>query len=224
MTIRKAIQTAALALGTLTVPVSATTIDFLGNNAAMGVDITIRADGQEVNWFSGFTNLIHDGLQQQTAFCVDAFTEIWNGSHNVILEDPSTLTGGVRMAWLMQNMLSTVTTPVAAAGMQLAIWDIAHDDGNGFAAGRIQSIDNLTDAGVVAEAQRFLDASVGQASSNATVYSNIAGRDIAQSLMTCGTGGGSDCGGGSEAPEPGTLATLAIGAALTAYGARRRKA
>ena len=127
MKINKAIQTAALVLGTMAIPASATTIDFLGNDATMGVDITIHADGQEVTWFSGFTNLIYDGMQHQTAFCVDAFTEIWNGNHQIIVEDPSTLTGGMRMAWLMQNMLNTVTTPVAAAGMQLAIWDIAHD-------------------------------------------------------------------------------------------------
>lgn len=224
MMIRKAVQTAALVLGTLTVPVSATTIEFLGNDPSMGMDITIKADGQEVTWFSGFTNLIYDGLLHQTAFCVDAFTEIWNGSHSVIVEDPSNLTGGMRMAWLMQNMLNTVTTPVQAAAMQLAIWDIAHDGGNGFAAGRIQSIDNLTDAAVVSAAQSFLTASVDQASNNATVYSNIAGRDMAQTLITCGGSGNTCGGGGGEVPEPGTLAMLAIGLATTAFGLRRRQA
>jgi len=222
MKIHKAIQTAALMMGALATSASATTIDFLGNDPARGMDITIQADGQQVTWFSGFTNLVLDGLQQQSAFCVDAFTEIWNGSHQVILEDPSTLTNGERIAWLMQNMATTVTTAAQAAGMQLAIWDIVHDNGDGLGAGRIQGL-GQTDAAVATAANGFIQSSVGQSSLNATVYTNIAGRDAAQALMSCGVGGGT-CDDPTGVPEPSTLVTFGIGALAIAFGTRRRRA
>jgi hypothetical protein len=219
MKIRKAIQTAALMMGALaTAP--AATIDFLGNDPTRGMDITIQADGQTVTWFSGFTNLILDGMQQQSAFCVDAFTEIWNGTHHVVLEDPSSLSNGARVAWLMQNLSSTVTTASQAAGMQLAIWDIVHDNGDGLSLGRIQGL-AATDAAVASATAGFIAASVGQASLNATVYSNIAGRDAAQALMSCGANGGT-CDGATGVPEPSTLVTFGIGIAAIAAGARRR--
>jgi hypothetical protein len=220
MKIRKAIQTAALMMGALSTA-SATTIEFLGNDYARGMDITIQADGQQVTWFSGFTNLILDGLQHQSAFCVDAFTEIWNGSHHVILEDPTTLTNGARVAWLMQNLSATVTTAAQAAGMQLAIWDIVHDNGDGLSFGRLQGLP-LTDQAVALAATGFIDSSAGQASLNATIYSNAAGRDATQALMSCGANGGT-C-SDTAVPEPSTLATFAIGAAAIAFGTRRRSA
>ena len=222
MKIRKAIQTAALMMGALTTA-SATTIDFLGNDPARGMDITIQADGQTVTWFSGFTNLILDGMQQQSAFCVDAFTEIWNGSHQVVLEDPNTLNEGARVAWLMQNLATTVTNAVQAAGLQLAIWDIIHDNGDGLDFGRIQGL-AATDQAVALAANGFIAASVGQSSANATVYTNIAGPDAAQALMSCGANGGTCGGGETGVPEPRTLTTFALGALAVAFGTRRRRA
>jgi hypothetical protein len=184
------------------------------------MDITIQADGQTVTWFSGFTNLILDGMQHQSAFCVDAFTEIWNGTHHVVLEDPSTLSNGARVAWLMQNLATTVTNAAQAAGMQLAIWDIVHDNGDGLAVGRIQGLP-ATDAAVATAANGFIASSVGQSSMNATIYSNIAGRDATQALMSCGADGGT-CGGDTAVPEPATLVTFGLGAAAIAIGRRRR--
>jgi hypothetical protein len=218
MKIRKAIQTAALMMGSLATA-SATTIEFLGNDPVRGMDITIAADGQQVTWFSGFTNLILDGMQQHSAFCVDAFTEIWNGSHQVVLEDPNSLTNGGRVAWLMQNMATTVTTAAQAAAMQLAIWDIVHDNGDGLNNGRIQGL-ALTDQAVATATNGFLASSLGQTSLNATVYTNIAGRDAAQALMSCGANGGT-C-GDTAVPEPSTLATFALGALALAAGRFRR--
>lgn len=221
MKIRKAIQTAALMMGALA-SAPAASIEYLGNDPSRGMDITIQADGQTVTWFSGFTNLILDGMQEQSAFCVDAFTEIWNGTHQVVLEDPSTLTNGARVAWLMQNLATTVTTVAQAAGMQLAIWDIVHDNGDGLDAGRIQGL-AATDAAVASAAHGFIASSVGQASLNATIYSSIAGRDAAQALMSCGADGGT-CGTETGVPEPGTLVTFGLGAVAIALGARRRQA
>ena len=78
---------------------------------------------------------------------------------------------------------------------------------------------------MLSAAEGFLASSVNGASLNASVYSNINGRGYAQTLISCG-GSGNSCGDGpgGEVPEPGTMATLAIGIAATALGLRRRKA
>jgi len=219
MMIRKALQTATLILGTLVTPASATTIvDFLGNDPVMGMDVTFQADGNQVTWFAGFTNLIADGLSHETAFCIDAFTEIWNGQHMMVISDPSSLSNGARAAWLMQNMMGTVSTAVQAAGMQIAVWDIIHDAGDGLGFGRIQGLP-ATDAAVALAATQFIDSSAGKSSLNAYVYSSAPGHGPVQALMSCGPNG---CDPSTATPEPGSLFTAALGAAAIGIGAWRR--
>src|SRR5204862_499848 len=96
-----------------------------------------------------------------------------------------------RVAWLVDNSLQPtevpaspselpsadwVTSSAKGAGLQLAIWDIVHDNGDGFAAGRVQAAGdpgNPTDPAVLSWAQFYESASVGKQSVHAFIYDNV---------------------------------------------------
>jgi hypothetical protein len=209
----KTIQTAALLLLSSSFS-AATTIEYLGNDATRGGQIQIQLEGKSFDTFAGLANIIVDGLVLTQAFCVDIHEAIWTGFHQVITQDPSTLSNGGRAAWLMQNLLGTVTGQISGAGMQLAIWDIVHDGGDGLSAGTVRSL-GTTDGAIVLAANQYLQASAGQSSMSAIIYSNVNGRDWAQTIMTAGPESG--------VPEPGSMAMIALGAVAVALGAWRRR-
>ena len=112
-------------------------------------------------------------------------------------------------------------TAIEGAALQLAIWDVIHDSGDGFATGRIRSTGN-TNAAVLSLAGQWVAASHGQSSTNAQVFT--AGpnqRAFHQQLYLTGCALSGNC-GGSEVPEPGTLSMLALGGLGIFFGARRK--
>ncbi|MBY0508342.1 MAG: PEP-CTERM sorting domain-containing protein [Bryobacteraceae bacterium] len=171
-----------------------------------------------VNTSAGIANLLIDGLFTVDAICADFFTLISNGNYNVNVLGPNAINNGTRIAWMLRNTLPTINTqsdPLVkrqqAAGFQLAAWDIIHDNGDGFSAGRIQqssSVANPTDPDVLGWAAAWLAMSNGRSFPSAYVYQNVGGASVSQTLI-------------SGVPEPGTW--MMLGSALVGLGIFRRR-
>jgi hypothetical protein len=238
----KAICLALLAVFTLT-PASASVINFTGEDPARTFSIWMRATYQSGDMLTngqiatatqtineqipaGVMNLIVDGLYAVDAFCVDYFVLIANGQYDVNLLGQNSINGGGRIEWMLRNTLPTINAQTDAvlkrkqgAALQLAIWDIVHDNGDGFSAGRIQmssSSQRPTDSIVLAQANAFLAASNGHTLQGGVVYVNIQGPLAVQRLMSDNYGGG--------VPEPSTYALMLTGCVLLGVGRRFRRA
>ena len=118
---------------------------------------------------------------------MDYFFPIRYGNHDVNLFGQNSINNGGRIDWMLRNTLPAINAQFDAslkqkqgAALQLAIWDVVHDGGDGFAAGRIrQSADvlNPTDSIVIvlSLANSFLSASLGRTQTGGIVYVNVPG-------------------------------------------------
>jgi hypothetical protein len=153
-------------------------------------------------YFAGviLISLTQDGhTYNRDTLCVDLFTDINLGtSYSTTVLAPDDVAGKYlhRVSWLVDNALlptqaaqagivapnglresDWLTTSAQGAGLQLAIWDIVHDAGDGFSSGSLQASHNAahpTDAGVLFWAQRYETLSSGQSSDLADIYENAA--------------------------------------------------
>ncbi len=217
---------------------SATTISFQGLDAARSAQVwmnfTYLAGDLMLNGSTassttsvnerigvGVLNVAFDGsLQLQDAFCVDRFRYISNGNYTVNVSAPSTVTNGNRAAWLIHDILPQINAaPVGtqqrnlAAALQMAIWDIIQDGGDGFTAGRIRrstSSVNPTDSVILSLANTFITQSNGHAYTNALVLNNVNVNSYTQRLIV-----------DQGVPEPSTWALALTG--LLWAGLRRAK-
>ena len=97
----------------------------------------------------------------------------------------NTINNGGRAAWLINQYWPQVNTQADGAALQLAIWDVVHDNGDGFSTGRVQqSLNGTSYEAVFAEARLFELDSVGRSASNALVYTDSNGATAHQRLMT----------------------------------------
>ena len=205
------------------------TMQVTGVDWSKGGDVAILVDGHAVTEFAGAINIKLDGIPFQ-AMCVDLFTGIGIEAIPVNPFSPFTVNNAARAAWLFVNQFGSVTTAVNGEALQLAIWDIIHDGGDGLSAGRVRaSVGVGTPSAVVAGANQYLSASVGQTSGLASVYISVNGPTYKQSLMSnyLGTGGWTPPSDqGSPVPEPGGMGLSAIGMATLAAGMywKRRRA
>ena len=169
----------------------------------------------------GVLNVAFDGsLQLQDAFCVDRFRFISNGNYTVNVSAPSSVSNGNRAAWLLHDILPQINAaPVGtqqrnlAAALQMAIWDIIQDGGDGFTAGRIRrstSASRPTDSIILSLANSFITQSNGQSYTNALVLSNVNVNMYTQRLIV-----------DQGVPEPSTWALALTG--LLWAGLRRAK-
>ena len=118
---------------------------------------------------------------------------------------------GAQAGWLMQTFLPVTNTAIDGAALQLAIWDVIHDGGDGFDAGRIRS-SSYTDADVLALARERVAESHGQSTTAAYVYTASPGTPIfQQQLYLSGAQYDPPSDPPSDVPEPGTLAILGVG-------------
>jgi hypothetical protein len=172
-------------------------------------------------WVGG-VDVIVDSTSR-LVFCVDLFTDIYlNNTYSTILGLPDT-PNLQRVGWLLENR--AITSPVVGAAMQLAIWDIVSDNGDGFApdTGRVtQSTDvnHPTLQGVLDAAVAFETDSLGMSSPRGIVYHNATFDGIpVQNLM-----GGAVNDGGPQptAPEPAPVILIGAGLALILAGKRRK--
>jgi hypothetical protein len=147
---------------------------------------------------------------QFDAYCVDL--DHWNtptAQYRVNAQSTNNLRNGARAAYLYNTFASSVDSKEKGAALQLAIWDIVTDNGDGFAAGSFKA--NHLSNSVASMAQNLITQSAGQGSV-ATYFKAVshgANCDINQNMM-------------GPVPEPGTM--LAMGAGLAAFLKRRRAA
>ncbi len=156
--------------------------------------------------------------------------------------DPEQLLGSV--SWLIDNamlpglypqdnftsalpsdyLLNSSTTAAGTGAqrgeaLQFAIWDMTVDGGDGFASGRVAQAPGLTDPAVLAAAQFYEQAALGQGTNNAYVYINWSGSvsqaDGTPAQMLEGPLY-FDYGPQPITPEPATL--ILVGAALVGIG------
>ena len=118
---------------------------------------------------------------------------------------------------VLRNTLPTINATLRrqqGAALQLAIWDIVHDNGDGFNAGRIrQSGDalNPTDAIVLAQANNFLASSLGRPLQGGIVYVNVLGPTSMQRLIS------------DSVPEPSSYGLMLTGCAAIGWLRRKRR-
>jgi len=228
---------------------SGSTIVVTGVDWTRGESIWINEDGTDVSaYFAGVIDITvndTDGSYTRDSLCVDLFTDIYlYQQYDTNVLGPGDVAGKnlPRVSWLIDNALlpsqnssytsalpttDWVSTPDQGAGIQLAIWDIVHDGGDGFSGGRVQagSAANPTDPNVLAWAEAYEGMSAGQSSNLAYVYQNFDTGTTVPAQMLAGPlfqdGGPTPQ---DDAPEPTTL--LLSGSALigAACLARRRRA
>ena len=118
-----------------------------------------------------------------------------------------------------------MTTAAQGAGIQLAIWDIVHDGGDGFSAGRVQAVtnpSNPTDSNVLSWANTYEALSAGNSSAFAFIYNNVnMGNGVPAQMLA-----GPRFADGGPVPNPEPATFLMAGAALIGLSrfARRRRA
>jgi len=198
----------------------ATSIKHTGMDTSRGLNIEIRADGSARNVNAGVNILLVDGLNLVDVFCVNLFTGITlNQTYAAMSIDADDYNvNGDSAAWLMETFLPVVNAAAGAirqidgAALQLAIWDLIHDGGDGFAAGRLRAT-NHTNSSVLAVANEWWLEALDK-TGEASVYTALPGNRAFQQQMYLGE---------SEVPEPSTLAMFGIGALAVIFGSWRRR-
>ena len=208
-------------------PASAHTIEVTGTNNSLGENTYLLENGVDTSTYAGEGNILLDGTISRTAFCVAIFVDINIGVlYNTVLTDIASVANGGRVGWLLDNILPSIitssptygSTAQQGAGLQMAIWDIVNDGGDGFSAGGVQGASN-TDAMALSDAKYYESLSVGK-SADAWVYMNFSQSNGAPAQTLMGFVSTTD--GGPMVPESGTLSLVLPGFALLAAGLRRR--
>jgi hypothetical protein len=195
------------------------------------------------------------GIQvvDRDTLCVDLFTNIYLGQrYNTNLLRPQDVPQKnlTRASWLVDNALlpaqnssyGSVLPPsdwvfsatpaeriAQGEGIQLAIWDIVHDNGDGFSLGSVQAAsttdlnNNLlgaTDARALYWAQRYETLSAGKSNNQAFVYNNVS-LDRPPVLAQMLIGPQFFDGGPQPVPEPQMLMPMGLALIVLSLGLRR---
>ena len=152
------------------------------------------------------------------AYCVDLFTTIGFNTYQSSTGSPDTYVNGGRAAWLFETYSGLVRSNDDAAALQVALWDVVHDGGDGLGTGVIRLGTSETALGVAANS--LVASSLGQSSMNAAILYNFdygTGQQrqtlISYALAPPPTS--------VETPEPATM--LLIGAGLAGVFAISRR-
>ncbi len=186
------------------------------------------ADGQVQQGYAGgiVLNLNNAAIG---VLCVDLFTHIAIDDTlpvDFILpqylnsSDPSR---GLRAAYLYVTQYANITNSADGAALQLAIWDIVHDGGDGFSAGRLQASTNVgseTNTAIRDAALQFIQVSLNYQTDPqlATIFRHVDGPYAKQQLI-----GAYLPGTGEPIPEPSTVALIGCGLGVVAWRGRRRQ-
>ena len=201
---------------------SATVMVANGLDPARSTDIYIWTNGIEQLAASGVMSITVDNTWNRFAFCADAFTDIFFGNNNSSgLVGVDQIANGAWAAYLIGNYMPIGTEPNAAvlgSAMQLALWDIIHDGGDGFDAGLIRKGQaNVTDANVLAAAINFENVTRFQSTLNGIVYVNV---DLGLGVPSQTLIGPLSFDGG-PVPEPETYVLVGAGLLALLTGAKR---
>jgi hypothetical protein len=191
--------------------------------------LTFLENGVVTNGYAGVIQTTFAGGATFDALCLDVFTNINpNTTYVVNTLTPNSPTAQSfsanvgRAAWLyvteMPLVNASANKSAQAAALQLAIWDVMTDNGDGLSAGRIQGAtgQNAATQAIYSQASAWIAASAGQGSNVAAVLINIGGPTVSQTLIT--SSGALSAG---STPEPGSLALM--GSGLAAFGMLFRK-
>ena len=192
------------------------------------LNLYIKANGVEEYTTAGVLLITVDAAYQRVALCVDYFTPIDIGiNYTTTFPTVNSINNGMRVAWLIENALAGATTQISGAALQLAIWEIVHDNGAGyltnteFSQGTIQApttVGNQWSAALLTAAHNYVVSAmgVGHTSQNAWVYVNFdpgLGQNV-QTLMS------PVYPTGAPAPEASSLLLVISGAAFLARNRR----
>jgi hypothetical protein len=208
---------------------SASTIKVSGVDETRGAkDMVISENGGDVQlYFAGVISIeVTEGGKTFTrdSLCVDLFTDIIVGQpYTTNLLQPIMVPSKnlTRVSWLVENYFPTApgsdsaTLIAQGEGIQLAIWDIVHDGGDGLTTGSVQKA-NTTPQAVVDWAVIYENASVGKSDNQAFVYNNVGSDGVAQMLI-----GPQFADGPQPVPEPQTLMPMGIALIALSLGLRR---
>ena len=182
--------------------------------------IDLQVNGQTWSNISAGGILVEAGNSPvEDYFCIDLFHDISAGTYLDNVNAPNAALRQDRVAWMISNLLPTLSSnstvsQVQGAGLQLAIWDVITDGGDGFSSGSVRKAIS-TNSEVLLWAQQYLNASTGKSASNVGVYTvanlNPYGQPY-QALM-----------GDLMTPEPGSVTMAAIGLGLLLLGSRRMR-
>ena len=196
-------------------------------------------------YFAGvlFLDLNANGTDYyRDTLCVDLYTNIFVGqTYGTGVVTPDSLPGHNlnRVSWLVDNALlpmqnlsflsaldkpGWVASPAQGAGIQLAIWDIVVDGGDGFSAGQVKASSdttNPTDPDVLKWANFYEDQSAGKSSDLAFVYKTYSLGNGSPAQMLAGPEFQDH--GPQPTPEPSTVAFGGSGLLLLACLALRSR-
>lgn len=228
------VAASALFLTAITASASSITMDVntLDFNQRAGTLFFSENGGvTEISGWAGVLQVKFDGQPVSGYYdtlCVDLFHNISvNSSYTVAPGSVDSIANGGRVAWLytnwialgsMQNMAQALnfTTNEVGMALQLAVWDIIHDNGDGLAAGNIRSTAR-TNGNVITAFQQFQQLSAGQSSADAAIYTDVIGgiqtqRQISVPFSVTPEG---------QTPEPGTIGLAGLALAALAIARKR---
>jgi hypothetical protein len=211
MKINRIATMAALAAGLFTMSASASTLALVGPDQTRGSFITFQHNSADVSGFAGVLNFTIDGgADLFSFFCVDITTPAYYTPYEAVALPPaSTINHGAQVAWLFTHFASSVNSVVTGTALQLAIWDVIYDGGDGLANGSLRGVGYLPND-ILAQAASYISASAGMSASDAVIWQSVLGATDRQMQI-------------GQVPEPSSLAMMATGLGLAVIGLRRKK-
>jgi hypothetical protein len=150
-----------------------------------------------------------DGTYFGDLFCIDLAHSITIPTeYEVESLTTASLANGGRLAWLYENNVSNAKNDIdIAAALQLALWDVVTDDGDGLDVGNFQYVSGLN---------------FKSNSSSSSMIAQSAGKvGLATYLRAIGPYGQSMI--TRPVPEPGTFGLLGLGISLLGFGLFRKR-
>lgn len=202
-----------LALGAVSIAGTVASAEILRvHSLQFGSNVALKYGTSNLNAWAGEQRVSIDGGTQFDAYCVDLdHTNSVPSQYTVTPTPTSSLSNGGKAAWLYNFYGAGINSNTKGAALQIAIWDIVYDNGDGFGSGLIRN--NGTGSAIINQANTYL-ASIG---SNTGVASWLKATHVNRSYQSLI--GPNEYNPSPPVPEP---FTLAFGAAALASALRRR--